>query len=239
MRTRWDYWAIRVLPFFVPISLGFFLYFLAANSANLALWIDNNTNLAIWSGIAVGVIVGLVIAVFVHQQLFSEIEASGLLCSASEPTPPIPCANIPKEALVLLLGASASYTTALKHTVLRVAGEDLLSISRKNEYMAVSAKIYSSDRTVVAEIIDNNFRINPSNYFRREQPDHHSFAIFDQQGERLLFIRHLNFSAIKILGTFHTARGIVKISEEEVFVPGRDRLSRFCFGNSVVSIQIN
>ena len=42
-----------------------------------------------------------------------------------------------------------------------------------------------------------------------------------------------------ILGTFHTARGIVEISEEEVLVPGRDHLSRFCFGNGVVSIQIN
>ena len=239
MRTRWDYWAIRVLPLFVPITLGFFFYFLVDNSANLAIWVDNNTNLAIWSGIAVSVIVGLVIAVVIHLKLFSEIETSGFLCSASEPTPPTPCRNIPKEALILLLGASASYTTALKHTVLRVAGEDLLSVKRKNEYMAVSAKIYSLDRTVIAEIVDNNFRINPSNYFRREQPDHHSFAIFDQQGERLLFIRHLNFSAIKILGTFHTARGIVKISEEEVFVPGRDRLSRFCFGNGVVSIQVN
>jgi hypothetical protein len=239
MRTRWDYWAIRVLPFFVPIALGFFFYFLVDNSANLAIWIDNNTNLAIWSVIAVGVIVGLVIAAFIHQKLFSEIETSGLLYTASEPTPPTPCPNIPKEALIFLLGSSASYTTALNHTVLRVAGENLLSIKRKNEGMAVSAKIYSSDRKIVAEIIDNNFRINPSNCFRRERPDQHTLAIFDQQGARVLFIRHLNFSAIKILGTFHSAKGIVRISEEEVFVPGRDRLSRFCFGNGVVSIQIN
>ena len=239
MRTRWDYWAIRVLPLFVPITLGFFFYFLVDNSANLAIWVDSNTTLAIWSVIAVSVIAGVVTVAIIHQKMFAETEGTGLLYSATEPTPPTPCQNIPKEALILVLGSSASYTTALHHTVLRVAGEDLLSIRRKNECIAVSAKIYSADRQIVAEIIDNNFRINPSNYFRREQPDHHSFAIFDQQGERVLFVRHLNYSAIKILGTFHTARGIVKISEEEVFVPGRDRLSRFCFGNGVVSIQVN
>lgn len=239
MRTRWDYWAIRVLPLFVPITLGFFFYFLVDHSANLAIWIDHNTSLAIWSGIAVSVIAGFVTVAIIHEKMFAETEGTGLLYSATEPTPPTPCPNIPKEALIFLLGSSASYTTALHHTVLRVAGEDLLSIRRKNECIAVSAKIYSADRQIVAEIIDNSFHLNPSNYFRRERPDRHTLAIFDQHGARVLFVRHLNYSAIKILGTFHTARGIVKMSEEEVLVPGKDRLSRFCFGNGVVSIQIN
>jgi len=228
MTSNWEY-ATRILPYVLPIVIG--LTFFLVN--------QNKLEAAIWSGLAVWGIIGIIVAGFVHEKVFSETETSGLLRPASDPTPPTPCPNIPKEALILLLGTSASYTTASNHTFLRVAGEDILSISRKNEGIAVSAKIYSADRKIVAEIIDNNFHINPSNYFRRERPDRHTLAIFDQQGERVLFIRHLNFSAIKILGKFHTARGIVQISEEEMLIPGMGRLGRFCFGNNAVSIQIN
>jgi hypothetical protein len=198
----------------------------------------NKLGAPIWSGFAVWVIIGLILTAIIHENAFSETETSGLLRPANEPTPPIPCSQIPEGALILLLGNSASYTTASHHTFLRVAGENLLSISRRNEDIAISARIYSADRKLLAEIIDNDFRINLLNYFRRERPDRHTLAVFDQDGERVLFIHYLNPSAIKILGKFHTARGIVQISEEEVLVPGRGRLSRFCFGKRLVGIQI-
>jgi hypothetical protein len=229
MTTSWDYWAIRLLPLLFAVAL--FLTGIFYNKAK--------PDHALWSGYAAFLILGLYAVAQIHERMYAETETSGLLRPASEPTPPTPCSQIPKEALILLLGISASYTTTSNHTFLRVAGEDLLSISRKSGDITVSAKIYSADRKIVAQIIDNNFHINPSNYFRRERPDQHTLAIFDQRGERVLFIRYLNFSAVKILGKFHTARGIVQISEEEVLVPGMGRLTRFCFGNSAVGIQIN
>ena len=80
---------------------------------------------------------------------------------------------------------------------------------------------------------------NPSNYFRRERPDHHTLIVFDQQGQRTLYVRHINSSAIKVLGTFHTPRGIIRIEENRVVFPGNKVFTGFCFGNKKVDIQLN
>lgn len=228
MTSNWEY-ATRILPYVLPIVVGL-TYFLVNK---------NTLEAAIWSGLVVWGIIGLIVAGIVHEKVFSETATSGLLRPASEPTPPTPCSSIPKDAIILLLGDSASWTTASHHTVLKVDGEDLLSIDRKNSGIAVSAKIYSRDRKLVAEIIDNEFNINPSNYFRRERPDRHTLVVFDQQGQRVLYVRHINSSAIKVLGTFYSARNIVRINENEVMLPNNTRLSRFCFGNNMVSIAVN
>ena len=195
---------------------------------------------ALWSAYVAWALLGLLFVAFLHEKLFSETDTSGLLRPASEPTPPTPCGStIPKGALILLLGDSASYTTASHQTVIKVAGEDLLSIDRKDSGIAITAKIFSADRRIVAKITDNEFAINPSNYFRRERPDHHTLAVFDQQDQRVLYVRYLNASAIKLLGTFHTARGIVRINEHEVVLPGGGSFARFCFGNINVNFQID
>jgi hypothetical protein len=229
MTTSWDYYAIRLLPvlFTVAVTLTVVFY----NKAK--------PEYALWSGYTAYLILGLFAVSLINERMYSETETSGLLRPASEPTPPTACSDVPKNALILVFGPSASYTAAPNHTFLRVAGEDILSISRKNEGIAVSAKIYSSDRKIVAEIIDNNFHINPSNYFRRERPDRHTLAIFDQQGERVLFIRYLNVSAMKILGKFHTAKGILQVNEDGLLMPGGNRIGKFCFGNNAVDININ
>jgi hypothetical protein len=229
MTTSWDYWAIRVLPFIFTLTLGLFFYFLNKNKPEVWLWL----------GFTAFVIVGLFVVALIHEKVFSETATSGLLRPASEATPPNPCPAIPKGAIILLFGHSASYTTASHLTVIKVAGEDLLSIDRKNGGIAVSAKIYSADRRMVAEIIDNKFHINPSNFLRRERPDHHTLEIFDQQGQRVLYVRHLNSSAIKVLGTFHSTRGIVRIDENELVLPVGPRFRRLCLGDSEVGIQIN
>ncbi|HXH86771.1 MAG TPA: hypothetical protein VNI35_08075, partial [Nitrospira sp.] len=180
----------------------------------------------------------LILVAIGHQKVFSETEPFGPLYPASEAIPQTPCPNIPKEALIFVSGSSASYTTTSNHTFLRVAGENLLSFSRKDDGISVSGRLYSSDRKIVAQIIENEFRLNLSNYFRQERPDQHTLAVFDQENQRVLYIRYINASAIKILGTFHTARGIVQIGEEEVLLPHGDRRKRFCFGNAKVGIQI-
>ncbi|NOT21311.1 MAG: hypothetical protein HOP22_01105 [Nitrospiraceae bacterium] len=183
-------------------------------------------------------LLGLLIASQAYQAFYSEAP-SGVLRPANESTPKTECDQIPKEALILVLGTSASYTTASHHTFLQVAGENLLSIDRQEGGITISATLYSRDLKVVAKIRDNEFEVNPSSYFQREASGRHTLVVSDHQGQRVLYVRHINPSAVKILGKFHTAKGVVQIDDDVMLVPGMGRLCRFCFGNSVVGIRIN
>ena len=184
-------------------------------------------------------LLGLLGASQAYQAFYSEAP-SGVLRPANETSPPTSCPQIPKDAIILLLGASTAYTTASHSTVLKVAGEDLLSIDRQEGGITVSATLYSQDRKVVAKIRDNVFEVNPSSYFQREPSDRHTLIVSDHEGQRVLNVRHINSSAIKILGKFHTAKGVVQIGEDVALLPGLGTLSRFCFGNNGgVGININ
>jgi hypothetical protein len=227
MTDIWEY-AIRILPYVLPIVMGCPVFLVNKNTREAA----------IWSRVAVWVRVALILVAIGQQNVFSETDPFGPLRPANEPLPQTPCPHVPKEALIFVLGSSASYTTTSNHTFLRVAGENLLSFSRKDDGIAVSGRLYSSDRRIVAQIIENEFHLNPSHYFRQERPDRHTLVVFDQENQRVLYIRYMNASAIKILGTFHTARGIVQIGEEDVMLPHGDRRKSFCFGNAKVGIQI-
>ena len=185
------------------------------------------------------IVCGLLGASQAYQMFYSEAPI-GVLRPANEASPPTSCPQIPKDAIILLLGASTAYTTASHSTVLKVAGEDLLSIDRQEGGITVSATLYSRDRKVVAKIRDNVFEVNPSSYFQREPSDRHTLIVSDHEGQRVLNVRHINSSAIKILGKFHTAKGVVQIGEDVALLPGLGTLSRFCFGNNGgVGININ
>jgi len=49
----------------------------------------------------------------------------------------------------------------------------MLTLDKVGGQIAVSVKLFSGDRRVVAEIDRNMFRINPNNYFRKEPTDEH------------------------------------------------------------------
>ncbi|THJ24752.1 MAG: hypothetical protein CAF45_004230 [Nitrospira sp. CG24E] len=229
MSTSWDYWAIRLLPFLFPVAVTLAVVFYNKAKPEHALWL----------GYTAFLILGLFTVALIHDRMYAETETSGLLRPASEPTPPHPvCGTVPEGAVALLYGDSVSYVTRFPHTVLRVVGEDLLSVNLKDGGIAVSAKIYSGDRKLVAEIIDNEFHINPTNYFRRERPDLHTLTVYDQQGQRALYVRYLNSTAITVLGAFHTARGLIRIEEKGVHVQG-NVFSGACNINVTIAININ
>jgi hypothetical protein len=171
-----------------------------------------------------------------YQAFYSEAP-SGVLRPANEPTPPIRCNQIPKDALVLVLGTNISYTTASHYTFLTVAGEDLLSIDREEGGITVSATLYREGRKVLAKIRGNKFDVNPSSYFQREPSDRHTLIVSDHQGQRVLYVRHINSSAIKVLGKFHTAAGVVQLDEERLLTPDNSTFTKMCFGNTGIVLS--
>jgi hypothetical protein len=162
-----------------------------------------------------------------------ETEIHGLLIPSNEPMPDNPCREIPANALAIFLGRCAAFSSDPFHVVLRIQGENVLSFSRVNNRIAVNAKVYSRDGRIVAEIRDNEFFINPNNYFRRERRDAHSLVVLDQNGHNVLDVSFLNPRAIRFSGIFnHPERPVVISPDAGLFK------NSICFGECKVDVAL-
>lgn len=163
----------------------------------------------------------------------------GILTPDNKPTPVNSmCTDIPNNAIMFFLGNSLAYTRTFPHTIIEVGGQPLLVIDKQNENITVSAKFFSADGNIVAELKDNRFFINPNNYFRIERPDEHTLIVYDQQGNQNINIHFLNQNSIKLLGQFHLPNRPPIIISEEFYRYGGMQMSGVCFGDNGVDIGI-
>lgn len=168
------------------------------------------------------------------------LQIVGVLTPNNKPTPPNPCGSIPPNALVLFLGDSASYTTAFPHTVIEVGQEQILIINKEKDKITLSAKLFSRDGKIVAELKDNKFFINPNNYFRIDRPNFHTLIVYDQEAKQILNVEYINPSVIKFLGIFYLPNRLpIIINEDWQEFGTRLRLSACCFGENKVDIHID
>jgi hypothetical protein len=142
----------------------------------------------------------------------NETTTSGLLVPADEPTPPNPCGNIPTDALLVLLGNSGSWGTRFPQTIIMINDEPMLTMDQIAGRIAISGKFFSKDGRIVAELRNNEFSINPNNYFRKKRPDTHSLIVWDQQNVEVLNVRFINPHTIKFLGVIRTPKTEIVIS---------------------------
>jgi hypothetical protein len=119
-----------------------------------------------------------------------------------------------------------------------VRKESVLSIGKSGSGMTVSAKVFSRDGRIVAQIVDNGFFINPNNFFRRERPDKSTLVVYDQEGRQVLVVRYLNPSAVKILGIFNFPGISPIIIEENQQAFEGVVVSRYCFGSNRIDINL-
>lgn len=171
-----------------------------------------------------------------------ETDIRGLLTPANDPDPSSSCTSSPlndPNAVGIFFGSSAAWITIPKHIVLKIKESELLSISRSKEGVRVSAEIYSKDGRIVAQIIDNEFHINPNNYFRIDRQDRHSLVVYDQYKNQVLSVRFLNPHAIKVIGIFYYHYGPpVFIGEQEVRI-GERTISTLCNWNTSISMYFS
>ena len=147
-------------------------------------------------------------------------------------------AQIPKGAIALFLGNSLAYTSSFPHTVIKVGGEQALVIDKNKGGIAIYAKLFSEDGRIVAELKNNEFYVNPNNYFRIERPNQHALIVYDQSGQQALNVEFLNPSAIKLLGKFYFPSRPPIIIEEEWMSYGGVKMSNNTFGENKVDIGI-
>jgi hypothetical protein len=104
---------------------------------------------------------------------------------------------------VYLGGDACVFTTFGEVTVLRLNGQDLVKIRRTPEGVSLSATVYREDGRWIAKIEDNEYKVNPNNYFQSPiRQDKSTIAVRDQTGTEVLRASFLNETAFEILGVF-------------------------------------
>lgn len=165
---------------------------------------------------------------------------SGIITPDNQPTPPNPCQrlSIPDNAILLLFGNSASFTTKVPHTVIQVANKPILVINKHDNTMTLSGKFFSKDGRIIAELRDNKFVVNLNNYFRIVRPNYHKLIVYDQEGNEALNVTFINPSVIKFLGRFYLPNRPPIIINENSQIFGGMTMSHCGFGENRVDIVI-
>lgn len=162
----------------------------------------------------------------VAEQIDLTEALKGLLVPGDRPNLPLPssCSRIqplPPNALRIYLGGNAEISTAEHVTVLNVRGIEVLALRRTSNGLAINAKTFSEDGKIVAEIIDNQFYVNPNNFFRMDKPDSHSLVVYDGRDRKVLDIKYLNPHSVSILGIFRVPGALpLTIGETELSLGG-------------------
>lgn len=157
------------------------------------------------------------------DQVRREGQTSGLLSPADEPTPENACSGfMPAASTLVLLGNSASFATRSPSTVIEIGNERMLVMERIGGRIAISAKLFSSDGRIVAQLERNQFYINPNNFFRKEiSSDGHSLVVFDQVGVEVLNVKFVNPTTVVFRGVIrHPSRNLEISSVRGPFANG-------------------
>jgi hypothetical protein len=141
---------------------------------------------------------------------------------------------IPADAMRIFFGDSEGYSTTQRLIVWTIGTDEILVLQRTESGMSVSAKIRARDGQLEAQIVDNEFFINPRNSFRIQGAGTSTLSVFNPQGQRILEIEFLNPHVIKILGTFFGPSGEeITIGQNEQFFASHGaklHSSHSCFG---------
>ncbi len=87
--------------------------------------------------------------------------------------------------------------------------------------MALSLTV-RGDGKIIVEIANNEFRINQNNFYRRERPNEHELALFDQYGAKVLDINYLNKRTLKVKTDLHLKGHHLEITGDTIKVYARE-----------------
>lgn len=201
------YWG-TVIIFIIFISIFFYL------RKKPISWVINQQNIKISKlgikptlmvlGCVLLLWVPRVVDLFTDNPLKTETETEGYLIPANDPNPPNSCNSvIPKDALVMYFGDSVAYTSQKSYPIIILDGQDVFSIYQTQEGLSVNYTMRSQDGRIIAKIEGNKFVVNRNNILNRERPDKHTLIVNDEFGKKVLYVRFLNESSVKILGIFY------------------------------------
>ncbi len=148
----------------------------------------------------------------------------------------------PVGSFKVLLGDSLFVTTDEFHTVLKLAGKDMVRVSIQKRFwpfsprMMIYARVFDKTGKIVGQIEGDRWKVNPNNYFEKRATAH-SIKITDQYGE-VFSAEFLNPDCVRILGTFRWAGRSLEARQDGLILPGNNVVSHSYFEGSATDISV-
>jgi hypothetical protein len=152
----------------------------------------------------------------------------GLLRPANEPAPKDFCGGV-KEGWISVIFGSAAFTTPKSYQCLvKIDSVDVLWFEKTSDGMYVNAIVQNERGEEVARVTKNAVQVQPKSGYYAEMPDPHTLIILTPDNQKAFYVRYVNPSLMKILGTFYHHRIGPYIIEEGKRPPGVN-MDNFCF----------
>ncbi|NID09356.1 hypothetical protein [Fibrivirga algicola] len=104
-------------------------------------------------------------------------------------------------------------------TLISADGIEPVKLRVRDDKIYVSTTIIGLDKKIVAEIEDNEWSVNPNNYYKRNYDDN-SVEVIDQYGHVVLYVELVNPNLVKVNGVFITPSFIFIASPEMLTTMG-------------------
>jgi len=126
----------------------------------------------------------------------------GSLKSANEPTPNLPQDCFREGDTAIFLGNQVILTKDNSATIVKVAGESVLSFKKTSGGISINAIIRDKENHRVVTIVENSFNILPNSGYRVIKENESTLAVFTPDNDTALYVKLINSSAILIRGIF-------------------------------------
>jgi hypothetical protein len=147
-------------------------------------------------------------------------EATPSLSSGRPSALPEEYRTLAKGEILIFLGDFAVSTAETSFVVMRLYDKNLLTIQRVGSGISISADIWDDDGKIFATIENNRFRVNSNKTIPLIRPDPHTLMVEDERKARVLTVRFLNPSTIKIGGIFRAGGKYPVIVDEDIITFG-------------------
>lgn len=168
-----------------------------------------------WAGVTATL---ALIGALVFWAIEPKHETPELLQAGDDPMPNTSCVNVPFGAVFALLGRAAFYYPEGSTSLVVISSHTaapILTIGRSDKGIAITTPVYDAKGALIGKVDKNSFRAltEDNSYIRRG--DLSTLAIYDGQGDELLYVHYANRRTIRVRGTF---MGSVKVvfSEDQI-----------------------
>ena len=113
----------------------------------------------------------------------------------------------------IYLGSLMIIAPSFREVAIDLRGKAVLSFTKHNESLGISATVNDTDGKLIAFIKDGYFSLGE--YFRKELPDRSTLNVYNQTDDApVLHVRYLNDNAIQVTGKFFSQGAGLNISDD-------------------------
>lgn len=146
-------------------------------------------------------------------------ETPELLRAGDDPMPNTSCVSLPLDAVYAMLGRAAFYYPVGSTSMVLISSRTaapILTVDWVDKGIAITTPVYDTKGALIGKVDKNSFRAltQDNSYVRRG--DLSTLAIYDAQGDELLYVHYANRRTIRVRGTFMGSSVKVVFSEDKI-----------------------